>query len=285
MVCWKELVWHTGRSKQFGCACQKAGDISWDSARRNLFCQETNQVSGMTHGDDFVLKRPTERLTKIENTTTQGVSNQRKIHQLRVNGKHQSIEQKNGKARKCVSARSQTCRRARERPRARARKLRVNTSNARRVRRRARAVGPSSTQQIQVASCEMIVPQSRSSGHNIHCARIMSKNAKPHVTEPCQVEDGLKRGRQWEQRFGHGRMVEEVTTYSGSDWASCEETRKSSSASVTMLGRHTLKAHTRQQKLIARSSTEAKLHAATWGETNCVVVEGSRLRDEASARR
>ena len=27
------------------------------------FCQERNQVSGMTHGDDFVLTGPTERLT------------------------------------------------------------------------------------------------------------------------------------------------------------------------------------------------------------------------------
>ena len=31
-------------------------------------------------------------------------------------------------------------------------------------------------------------------------------------------------------------MTEEVTTYSNSDWAGCEETRKSSSAGVVLIG-------------------------------------------------
>ena len=50
--------------------------------------------------------------------------------------------------------------------------------------------------------------------------------------------------------------------FTDSDWAGCKETRKSSSAGVLMLGRHTLKAYTRKQKVIAKSSAEADLYAA-----------------------
>ena len=62
-----------------------------------------------------------------------------------------------------------------------------------------------------------------------------------------------------------GKPVEEVTTFTDSDWAGCKEIRKSSSAGVVMLGNHTLKAYTRKQKIIARSSAEAELHAAALG--------------------
>ena len=37
---------------------------------KNLFHQERHQVSGMTHGDSFVLTGPTERLTEFENKMT-----------------------------------------------------------------------------------------------------------------------------------------------------------------------------------------------------------------------
>ena len=54
-------------------------------------------------------------------------------------------------------------------------------------------------------------------------------------------------------------LTEELTVFTDSDWAGCKETRKSSSAGVLMLGRHTLKAYTRKQKVIAKSSAEAEL--------------------------
>ena len=59
-------------------------------------------------------------------------SNQRKHHHLRVIREHQSVEQKVAleKARNCLSARSQTCRRACERLRTRAWQLRAKPSNA-----------------------------------------------------------------------------------------------------------------------------------------------------------
>ena len=37
---------------------------------KNLFRRERHQVSGMTHGDDFVHTGPTERLTEFENKMT-----------------------------------------------------------------------------------------------------------------------------------------------------------------------------------------------------------------------
>ena len=72
--------------------------------------------------------------------------------------------------------------------------------------------------------------------------------------------------------------VEEVTTFTDSDWAGCKETRKSSSAGVVMLGEHALKAYTRKQKIIARSSAEAELYAAALGASESKGIV-SLLRD------
>ena len=46
----------------------------------------------------------------------------------------------------------------------------------------------------------------------------------------------LKSQRQWEQVFEYGKMAEELTVFTDSNWAGCKETRKSSSAGVVMLG-------------------------------------------------
>ena len=74
------------------------------------------------------------------------------------------------------------------------------------------------------------------------------------------------------------KTVEEVTMFTDSDWAGCKETRKSSSAGVVMIGADALKAKTRKQKIIARSSAEAELYAAALGASE---VKGivSLLRD------
>ena len=53
--------------------------------------------------------------------------------------------------------------------------------------------------------------------------------------------------KQWGQIFGYRRLVEDVITFTDSDWAGWKETRKSSSAGVIMLGGHALKAYTRQK--------------------------------------
>ena len=58
----------------------------------------------------------------------------------------------------------------------------------------------------------------------------------------------------------------------------CKETRKSSSAGAVMLGGHTVKAYTRKQKVIAKSSAEAELYAAALGASEAKGVQ-SMMRD------
>ena len=59
-------------------------------------------------------------------------------------------------------------------------------------------------------------------------------------------------------------MSLEVTDFSDSSWAGGKETRKSSSAEVALVGRHFLKAYTRKQQIIARSSAEAECVWQHW---------------------
>ena len=59
---------------------------------KNLFRHEERRVSGTTHGDDLMLTGPTDQLTEFQNDWS--LSNQDKFHQFRVNGEHQSVEQK-----------------------------------------------------------------------------------------------------------------------------------------------------------------------------------------------
>ena len=84
---------------------------------KNLFRQESHQVSGMTHGDDFVFTGPTERLTEFENKMTGVYPIKAKIISYGSPESRQAEQKVTlGKARNCLSARSQTCRRACERP-------------------------------------------------------------------------------------------------------------------------------------------------------------------------
>ena len=94
----------------------------------------------------------------------------------------------------------------------------------------------------------------------------MSRPTQQSLVKLKRLVRYLKRERQWGQVLRYGKQVEEVTTFTDSDWARCKETRNSSSAGVVMLGDHTLKAYTRKQKIIARSSAEAaELYAAALG--------------------
>ena len=73
-------------------------------------------------------------------------------------------------------------------------------------------------------------------------------------------------------------MVEEVKTNSDSNWAGCKETPTSSNAGVILFGSHTLKAYTRKQQIIARSSAEGEWYAASMkaskskGMSRCCVM-------------
>ena len=47
-----------------------SGSFQLGLSSKNLFHHGENRVSGLTHGDDFVLTRPTKRLTEFENKMT-----------------------------------------------------------------------------------------------------------------------------------------------------------------------------------------------------------------------
>ena len=68
-------------------------------------------------------------------------------------------------------------------------------------------------------------------------------------------------------------MTKDLTVFTHSDWAGCKETGKSSSAGVLMLGKHTLKAYTRKQRIIAKSSADAELYAAALGASEAKGVQ------------
>ena len=72
-------------------------------------------------------------------------------------------------------------------------------------------------------------------------------------------------------------MSSEVTDFADSSWAGGKETRKSSSAEVSLVGRHLLKAYTRKQQIIARSSAEAELCVAALGASE--ERRGGMMRD------
>ena len=78
----------------------------------------------------------------------------------------------------------------------------------------------------------------------------------------------LKRERQWGQVLEYGKMAEELTVFTDSDWAGCKETRKSSSAGVLMLGGHSMKAHTRKEA----KATEHIFHRQGIGKLNHIDV-------------
>ena len=59
-------------------------------------------------------------------------------------------------------------------------------------RRGFRSVESNPAPQIQVTGCQMLVPQPRSSRHNIHRERVMSNDVKSHSTESGQVEETCK---------------------------------------------------------------------------------------------
>ena len=116
--CWENWtveqkhVWYTGRCEQW-CHWQehvKKWGFRLGLSSKNLSYQERHQVSGMTHGDDFVITGPTARLKEFESKMRGVYPVKAKIHHSRITRKHPSTRQKValGKARNCVSLRSQT---------------------------------------------------------------------------------------------------------------------------------------------------------------------------------
>ena len=91
---------------------------------------------------------------------------------------------------------------------------------------------------------------------------------------------------------GHGRLVtwmryqpevEQLTTWTDSDWAGCHRTRRSTSGGIVLRGGHFIKAWSRTQALVALSSAEAERYASikataeTIGITNLFLDRGTKV--------
>ena len=99
------------------------------------------------------------------------------------------------------------------------------------------------------------------------------------VNELCQKMSSPDQQRDFGDKcLNMEKVAEELTVFTDSDWAGCKETRKSSSAGVLTLEGHNMKAYTRKQKVIAKSSAEAELYAVALGASEAKGVQ-SMMRD------
>ena len=238
---------------------------------KNLFHHKEHQVSGLTHGDDFVITGPTKRLMEFNKEMKKVYPTQEKIISF---GSPESIKTLN-------------------------RRLHwgkegiVNQHDPRHVDVLVKELGLENGNTVQTPAAPMAAEEEESElldqvqyhRYRSQVARcLFLSQDRADITfienELCQTMSNptqlslaklkrltryLKRERQWGQVFKYEKAVEEITMFTDSDWAGCKETRKSSSAGVVMSGAHALKAYTRKQKIIARSSAEAELYAAALG--------------------
>ena len=112
----------------------------------------------------------------------------------------------------------------------------------------------------------------------------MSKNVKPtqqSLAKWKRFVRYLKRQRQWSPTFSFGRMVEEVTTFTDSDWAGrkknstitkrrLDTARQSCPESIHAQAKYHCK-HECRDRAVCSSIGSVSV------ERNCVVVEGSEL--------
>ena len=238
---------------------------------KNLFHHKEHQVSGLTHGDDFVITGPTKRLMEFNKEMKKVYPTQEKIISF---GSPESIKTLN-------------------------RRLHwgkegiVNQHDPRHVDVLVKELGLENGNTVQTPAAPMAAEEEESElldqvqyhryrSQVARCLFLIQDRADITFIENelCQTMSNptqlslaklkrltryLKRERQWGQVFKYEKAVEEITMFTDSDWAGCKETRKSSSAGVVMSGAHALKAYTRKQKIIARSSAEAELYAAALG--------------------
>ena len=75
-------------------------------------------------------------------------------------------------------------------------------------------------------------------------------------------------------RFPWQKTPERVTAFTDSDWAGCVRTARSTSGGIVMIGAHTIKSYSRQQKVVALSSAEAELYAMVAASAESLAVIG-----------
>ena len=237
---------------------------------KNSFYRKVYQVSGMTHGDDFVLTGPTERLAEFK-------SKMKGVYPIKAkiinHGSTESIKALNRRLhwRKRGVAYQHDPRHAdvlvKELWLERGNSVQTPvTHDATEGEAKPLDQAQHSKYRSQVARC-LFLSQDRADITNFvnELCQKMSNPDQQSMAKLKRLVRYLKRERQWGPVFSYGRMAEEATTFTDSDWGGCKETRISSSAGVILLGDHTLNAYTRKQKIIAKSSAEAELYAAALG--------------------
>ena len=257
---------------------------------KNPFHHKEHQVSGLTHGDDFVLTGPTKRLMefdkemkKVYPTKAQiiifGSSESIKTLNRRLHWGREGIVYQHDPRHVDVLVREFGLENGNT----------VHTPAAPNAAEEEKSESLSQVQyhryRSQVARC-LFLSQDRADITFIvnELCQTMSNPTQQSLAKLKRLVRYLKRERQWGQVFKYEKANEEVTMFTDSDWAGCKETRRSSSAGVVMSGAHALKAYTRNQKIIARSSAEAELYAAALGASELKGII-SLMRDLGQEKR
>ena len=72
----------------------------------------------------------------------------------------------------------------------------------------------------------------------------------------------------WE--FPNQEPQEVIDVYVDANWAGCRRTRKSTSGGCAMLGKHCIKAWSKNQSIIAKSSGESELYGVIKGSSEAL---------------
>ena len=75
-------------------------------------------------------------------------------------------------------------------------------------------------------------------------------------------------------KFPWQKAPTRVTAFTDSDWAVCVSTVRSTSGGIVMIGAHTIKSYSRQQKVVALPSAEAELYAMVAASAESLAVIG-----------
>ena len=100
--------------------------------------------------------------------------------------------------------------------------------------------------------------------------REMSKPTTGSLRRLRRIGCYLKGARRLVWDFKMQDEVDTIDVYTDSDWAGCRRSRKSTSGGAIMRGSHCLKAWSKTQALIAKSSGEAELYAVVRGATEAM---------------
>ena len=77
----------------------------------------------------------------------------------------------------------------------------------------------------------------------------------------------LKRCPRVVWKFDYQGPVKHLEMYTDADWAGCRRARKSTSGGVAMIGHHCIKAWSKTQSVIAKSSAESERYSVVKGAT------------------